>query len=662
MQVDIRESPLYKEAESVSLTLLRPGTGSICDASEVCANGSQAAFSGTLVESLSGVPATRICLTDLFTGNTRVLTFGPNIDRSPKFSPDGTQIAFLSDRRLAGDFQLYLLDPQSGVALPGPTVVGWVEYLHWSPDGKSILLGVAGHGADISGGQGAITSNKSTDNVPSWMPAIETGDMSYHWRSAWVYDVTTKRVHKVTPQGSNVWEAVWCGCDTLVAVVSPTPGEGQWYSACLALIEIASGNSRDLYTPRSQLGWPSASPSGEHAVVVEAICSDRWVVAGDLRLIETASGKIQLVETHGVDVSHTEWRSNQTLLLAGHRGFETVVGLYDVATATFTETWISRDITTAGFHVTVSGIDDVGSFVLVGESFVRAPEIAIVQGAKYSVVKSFDPSYADHARAIECVERVYWKAPDGLEIQGWFLLPKGQRPHPTIVCIHGGPVALSRARWLGRSGVHLLMLLKRGFAIFFPNPRGSSGRGQNFARQVLGDLGGAETADHLSGLDHLIDCGLTDPARLGVTGVSHGGFMTSWLITQTDRFAAAVSVAPFTNQVTQHLISNIPNFVSLFLADTYTNPAGKYFERSPIMHAYKARTPILNICGARDRCTPPEEALQFHNALRENGVESVLITYPEEGHGIRKFPAAIDYAARVVAWFEEHIPAAIQPC
>jgi dipeptidyl aminopeptidase/acylaminoacyl peptidase len=131
--------------------------------------------------------------------------------------------------------------------------------------------------------------------------------------------------------------------------------------------------------------------------------------------------------------------------------------------------------------------------------------------------------------------------------------------------------------------------------------------------------------------------------------------MTSWLITQDSRFAAAVPVAPTTNQVSQHLISNIPHFVALFLADTYNNPGGKYFSRSPIMHAHKVKTPTLNICGALDRCTPPEEAVQFHNALLENGVESVLVMYPEEGHGVRQFPAVMDYTARVVGWFEQHL-------
>jgi dipeptidyl aminopeptidase/acylaminoacyl peptidase len=271
-------------------------------------------------------------------------------------------------------------------------------------------------------------------------------------------------------------------------------------------------------------------------------------------------------------------------------------------------------------------------------------------------VKSFDLGYAEQVKAVSAVERVTWKAPDGLEIQGYLLLPQGKAPHPLIMNIHGGPVGHHRPAWMGRRAT-ILMLIKRGYAVFLPNPRGSAGRGQDYARGVLGDYGGADTYDNLAGLDYLVERGLADPARLGVTGGSYGGFMTSWLITQDTRFAAAVSVAPVTNHVTAYLLSNIPQFKSLFLGDVYTNPTGKFFQRSPVMHAHQARTPMLNICGALDRCTPPQEAIQFHNALRLNGVESVLLTYPEEGHGIRQYPAAIDCTARMIEWFEAHMPA-----
>ncbi len=657
MQRDIRETAVFREAETLHGRVRQPGTGQISDASEVhvSPSGEVAVFSGILFDALEGAPLSRICLVDLGTGYSRLISFGPNTDRLPKYSPQGDCVAFLSDRHKRGDFQLYLLDPLSGAVSPTPHVEGWVEYLHWSPDGKRILLGVAGHGADVAGGQGAVTSKRVAEDLPLWAPSVEDGSESYRWRRLWVYERASERVYQLSNADTNIWEAVWCGADAVAAITSPAPGEGQWYSASLHILDLDGRNVGELYAPRNQLGWPAASPSGKYVAVVEAICSDRWVVAGDLLLIETASGHVQRVDTGGVDVTHTEWRSERNLLVAGHRGFDTVVGLCEATARTFTEVWSSSDLTTGGFYAKVAGLNESGDCVLVGESFVRAPEIAVVRNAEYASVRSFDVGYGTEAKAIDSVEQVTWQAADGLTIQGWLLRPSGKGPYPLVMNVHGGPVWHSRPRWLGRAGAPLLMLLKRGYAIFFPNPRGSSGRGQDYARHVIGDMGGADAFDCLSGIDHLVQRGIADPDRLGVTGLSYGGFMTCWLITQDSRFAAAVPVGPVTNYVTEHLISNIPHWVQLFLSDTYTNPGGKYFTRSPVMHAHKVRTPTLNICGALDRCTPPEEAAQFHHALIENNVKSALVTYPEEGHGIRKFPAMIDYAARVVTWFEEHM-------
>ena len=659
MQRDIRSTALYAEAEQNYRQFRQPGTGQISDAAEVhvSPDGRHAVFSGTLVEKLEGASPTRICRTDLATGDTQVLTFGPHVDRLPKYAPDGRRIAFLSDRARTGDFQLYVLDAESKAAHPTPAVAGWVEYLQWSPSGKRILLGVAGHGADIAGGQGAVTSRQLATEMPSWIPQVETGDDVFRWRSLWLYDIEADTVRRIEAPGVNIWEASWCGNDGVAAVVSPGAGEGLWYSATLRLLDVSSGESRLLHQPRDQLGWPAGSPSGRHLAVVEAICSDRGIVAGELLVIETASGKVSRVDTRGIDVTYTEWRSDGVLLIAGHRGFETAVGIFELAKHSFTETWASQEVTCGGRYAAVAGLSDRGDCVLEAESFTRAPELAVIREGEYRPVRSFDLGYAALAAAIDRVEATRWHAPDGLEIQGWLLLPKGEGPHPLVLHVHGGPIWHFRPSCLGRSGAAFLMLLKRGYAVLMPNPRGSAGRGQDFARRVFGDMGGLETQDHLSGLDHLVARGIADPARLGVTGGSHGGFMTSWIIGQDTRFAAAVPVAPVTHWVSEHLISNIPDFCEISLGDRWTNVAGKYFERSPIFHARKVKTPTLNICGTLDRCTPPSEAVQFHNALLENGVKSVLITYPEEGHGVRGFPAAIDYAARVVEWFTAHMPA-----
>lgn len=662
MQKDITDSPLFKEARDMYQSLCNPGSGLLADAVDVhvAPDGSSAVFTGTLVDTLEAPSSTRICSVGINSGEVTVLTFGPNSDRLPKYSPDGKTLAFLSDRSKAGDFQLYLLDLKSKAVSATPVVAGWVEYFHWSPSGHAIVLGVAGHGADVSGGQGAVTSKKNADADASWLPVVETGDENFRWRSAWVYDCDSQQVSQVSQAGLNTWEINWSGNQQLLAVTSPSPNEGDWYSATLNLIDLPSGETCTVYTPKDQLGLPSASPSGQQLAIVEAVCSDRWVVAGNLLVIESSSAEVIKVDTQGIDVSYTEWRSEDCLAIAGVRSFETVIAEYNCKTKELTEIWVSRDISCGSvFYPSMASLGQGnGDYAFISKGFMQSPEIAIIQNGRYRSVKSFDHTYNELMETlVDKAEPLTWTAPDGLEIEGWLLHPKqGSKPYPLVMEVHGGPVFQYRSAWLGGRAAHCLMLLKRGYAIFRPNPRGSAGHGVEYVRKVKGDMGGADTYDYLSGLDNLVEKGLCDPARIGVMGVSYGGFMSSWLVTQGTRFAAAIPVAPVTNHVSEHLISNIPHFVSIFLDDHYTNPKGKYFTRSPIMHAHKVKTPTLNICGALDRCTPPEEAMQFHNALLENDVESVLVTYPEEGHGVRKMPATFDYAARVVGWFEQHMP------
>src|SRR5262249_26088705 len=144
----------------------------------------------------------------------------------------------------------------------------------------------------------------------------------------------------------------------------------------------------------------------------------------------TVCGKIHRADTSGVDVAYTEWRSDQELLLAGHRGFDTVIGLYNTESAKFTEIWSSQQITTPGRYVGVSGFGDAGDCALIGEGYTRGPEIALIQGGAYGSVKSFDPGYAGLVTSVAVAEQLRWEAADGLGLQGWILRPTSKTPHP----------------------------------------------------------------------------------------------------------------------------------------------------------------------------------------------------------------------------------------
>jgi dipeptidyl aminopeptidase/acylaminoacyl peptidase len=211
-----------------------------------------------------------------------------------------------------------------------------------------------------------------------------------------------------------------------------------------------------------------------------------------------------------------------------------------------------------------------------------------------------------------------------------------------------------RNAWHGRlRGAKVLT--DHGVALFYPNPRGSSGRGQAFARLVKGDMGGEDTYDYLAGLDALVARGIAAPERLGTMGISYGGFMSAWLITQDQRFAAAVATSPVTNWYSQHRTSQIGFFDEYFLNGSAYEPGGLFFARSPVMFVRHVKTPTLSLAGARDQNTPPTQALEFHRSLRENGVESALALYPNGVHGLMTFPENTDATTRTIGWFLKHL-------
>lgn len=667
-RADLRNDPLFKQAETLTAAWLRPGTGEAALLGQLMASpdGRHAVAAASICDALEGLSSrdggstTRLVLVDIASGEMETLTHGPRSDSDPKYSPDGRSIAFLSDREQAHVNRVRIFDLETRTDRAIAPVDGFVEALQWSADGRTILLGVAGYGSDLAGAQGAmaISLDAADAGQPAWAPVIEGGPEAAVWRSAWLYDVATDSVRCVSPAGVNIWQAAWCGPDHIAAICSDQPEENWWYGADVRLIAVGGDVIRSLYTPADQLGRLAVSPSGETVAVVEAVCSDRDIVAGDVRLIDVASGALTAPATLDADVVQLHWRDDRQLLFVGAQGPDTVVGLLDARLQTSRELWRGHERTPSGTmfpEVAPLGADPA-NFLFLTESFFLPPTLFAFEDGEERQIRRFGSPETDAIVAPLGTARDFrWQAPDGLDIHGWLITPHGDGPHPLIMQVHGGPVWYTRPLYIGRSAF-AQMALAAGYALFQPNPRGSSGRGQAFARHVVGDMGGADTHDYLSGLDALEEVGIADPKRIGVTGGSYGGYMSNWLITQDQRFAAAVPVAPIANWVSLHFTCNVPSFCEMFLADHVSNPAGKYFAHSPVHHAARVKTPTLNICGGLDHITPPGQALEFHRAISALGVESALVTYPNEGHGVRTMPAIFDFTAREMGWFLKHMP------
>lgn len=652
VQCDVRGTPTWTAVENHFTKAMSPafGTGSRGHEPTASPDGEHMAFTAFVHDNLDGL--SRRGIFTLEGSSIAEIACGAGSSRWPRFSPDGQTLSFLSDRARAQIMQLYLLRADlRGEPVAAPAVPGTVEYSAWSPDGTKILLVVAGLGADLAGSQGSGTTFEPIKDTPSWLPRVEAGAGAGAWRSLWLFDIPYGTLQRLSPEGLNAWEATWLGSDAIVAVTSPAPDESAWYTAVLTRIHL-DGNTSQVATSNVQFGLPTGAPDGSQLAIVEAICSDRGLVAGDLR-VGPIHG-LRPMHTAGVDVTWMQWLDDIRLGFLGLRGLETVAAILDVRTGDITAVWRSTD-SSCGIQYP-EGVFFTDGRLLILEDGYSLPQQVTVIGDQSRQIQRLPTHEGDsHITSVNgTAEQMEWQAPDGTRIEGILCRPEGQGPFPLILSIHGGPVWAFRNTW---SMLYdwIPLLVSQGFAVLNPNPRGSSGRGQDFAQQVVGDMGGADTQDLLSGIDALVERGLADPHKIAVMGRSYGGYMAAWLVTQDARFRAAIPISPVTDWYSQHFTSNIPSFDTIFLDGNPEAPADNFHARSPIAHSSKVRTPCLILSGAMDRCTPPGQAEEFHRALLEHGSPSQLVVYPEEGHGVRAFPALIDSCTRVTAFLHEHL-------
>jgi dipeptidyl aminopeptidase/acylaminoacyl peptidase len=555
-------------------------------------------------------------------------------DALPRFSSTGL-LAYASDRGHAGRMSLWIHDRGELGEIPGS-----VEDIQWSPDGATLLVLAADLGSDRAGAQTATKIKEAGEEEQD--PKVRRP--AQHWRRLYLVDAESGATREVQPAGVNVFEFDWAG-GKVAAVCTDEPSESAWYDAWIGLIDIEARTVERVHTPEWQLQCPRISPGGRIAWI-EGFASDRAVVTGT-------------VNVHGVgplspelDVTWIDFADEETLWFAGWRGAGSMYGRLRLdGMATMHS--VGEFLVGARFQPRVVPHPDGTSAAAVYESADTPPEIVLLQDDGPRALTSLNDELAAQVHTGEW--RAYsWESFDGLRIDGLLGVPAEQQNAtlPLLVYVHGGPT--STWAW-SFTPLYMQMALQEGYAVFLPNPRGSSGRGQEFARANLGDMGGGDFKDILAGVDALVADGIVDDARVAITGGSYGGFMSSWAVTQTDRFAAAIPFAVVTDWTSFHFTTNIGQFDALFLQGDPTDPNGPYPKWSPVFHAQKCRTPTLILHGEDDLCTPLPQATEFYNALVEAGCEVELVVYPREGHGSTEREHQIDTWNRMRDWLERHV-------
>ncbi len=530
---------------------------------------------------------------------------------------------------------------------------GSAESVSWSGDGRALLVLAADPGSYALDWSARFVTGADGVAPPIRRPADA-------WRRLFRVDVTTGEADEVGPAGLSVWEVDWDGGSTVVALVSEDPSGNGWYHGHLAMLDLERRSARSIVEPRRMLEGVALSPDGTRAAVVDGYSSDPGLLIGNVLVIDLASGRIDDPWPDLQTVGRVSWADDGHLWYARYDGTGTAIGeLWPDGRRA--ERWAGDAF--IGPDLTKPSLGLVGGTVLAThQAHGLPPELATFDLATATWTRRTHVNDAVIAgvRFPDC-RVVRWTASDGETIEARLLTPHGATgPWPLIVAVHGGPTWNWNA-YFSDSEPNGVLLADAGYAVLQPNPRGSSGRGHAFAEAVIGDPGGIDFDDLLAGVDWAVATGIADPARIGIAGLSYGGFMAAWAVTRSDRFAASVAASVVADFRSFHLTSEVASWDVGLLGGAWDAPGGPYHDRSPVVHARHATTPTLVIAGELDRCTPLGQGEQLFGALAAAGCETELLVLPGEGHVPVSRHAALAAIRATQAWFDRWMGPGVSP-
>ena len=587
------------------------------------------------------------------------LTTVPQSSTSPRWSPDGKAIAFLSARPVAGDAagdaprnQVWLLSMSGGEARRVTNAQNGVSSFQWSPDGTKFV---------VVSRSGPTDSAKSPSDVRHYRHANykfnDTGWFDDKRSHVWVVEVATGRSQQVTSGDDwNDTDPQWSPDGRRIAFVSDRTGHA-----------FDEGRNTDVWT--IDIDGGGLTKISDHA---EADSSPRWSPDGNTiaflsAVPEKSHPRVWLAAAAGGAASHTA-TDNVDLIPTGLRWAEGGQALYFEAGFKGTSQLFRIDLAARRAAAITSGdrtvhLSDISETTNRLVYAVNDPThlddlfLADRSGRNERQITHFN---ADLLRRLSLVpvERVPFKGADGWDVDGFFMKPVGWTAgtkYPMVLTIHGGPAGQLGFDWYHEFQVYA----SHGWAVFFTNPRGSTGYGEKFERGIELNWGGKDYLDIMNGVDAVLaKYPWIDRDRLGVTGGSYGGFMTNWIVSHTTRFKAAVTLRSISNFVSDDgTRDGMYGHTDDFGGDIFER-FDFYWDRSPLKYVKNVKTPTLVLHSDADYRVPIEQGEQWFRALRHFGVPSEIVFFPRENHNLTRTgePKHLVESLRwQVYWFEKYL-------
>ena len=571
---------------------------------------------------------------------------GERTDSDPAWSPDSKTLAFFSSAGEKEQRQLWIVDADGSDPKKITDLKGYAARPHWSHDGKQIaFLYVEG----ASGG-GPLMAAAATTGVV---------DTAIHNQRIAVLDVTSGKLRQVSPENLHIYDYDWSpDGKTFVATAAPGPGDNNWWIAQIYTIDIAHGSAKSIYKPSLQVAVPRWSPDGKSIAFIEGLMSDEGSHGGDLFTIRPNGGDPNKTPDRKMSVNSFFWQAPDRILVIEYVGGGSAFSELSLADNSVRTIWKGPEGIHAFGNFPNLALSKDGKFAAaVRSTYNSPPEVFAGPLGKWHQFTNNNTGFQANWGKAESIE---WTN-EGLNIQGWLVPPAKVEPgkkYPMVVLIHGGPSGVTTSEWPASAGMSraiIAALSARGYYVLLPNPRGSYGQGEEFTRANVKDFGGGDLRDILAGVDIATKKYPIDPARLGVTGWSYGGYMTMWTVTQTNRFRAAVAGAGIANWQSYYGQNLIDQWmIPFFGASVYDDP-GVYEKSSPIRFIKNVKTPTLVIAGERDAECPSSQSYEFWHALKTLGVPTQLIVYTDEGHLFIKPAHQVDRMEQTVGWFDKYL-------